>query len=214
VIRALPQESVWVGQHENLFVLGPTGVGESFVACALAQKACRDGYSAFDAGAQMPDQDAWRFDAEESWEAEQITPGKPWEWDRYTLCRSLGCTRTSMVLFAMCRSELFLLHQVVRRSDIRILGRGCPEDERLPRPSVPRCSREHAPQFPPSRPQRRANVSHPGEPKPWLRLRPEPSSDAAGHRNFWAARRVPAAAGIGRVRITNLVPGENLMFRE
>ena len=33
--------------HENLFVLGPTGVGKSFIACALAQKACRDGYSAF-----------------------------------------------------------------------------------------------------------------------------------------------------------------------
>jgi DNA replication protein DnaC len=30
----------------NIFVLGPTGVGKSFVACALAQKACRDGYSA------------------------------------------------------------------------------------------------------------------------------------------------------------------------
>ena len=46
VIRALAQESAWVGTHENLFVLGPTGVGKSFVACALAQKACRDGYSA------------------------------------------------------------------------------------------------------------------------------------------------------------------------
>jgi DNA replication protein DnaC len=28
-------------------VTGPTGVGKSFIACALAQKACRDGYSAF-----------------------------------------------------------------------------------------------------------------------------------------------------------------------
>src|SRR6204780_2429826 len=46
VIRALVQESAWVGTHENVFVLGPTGVGKSFVACALAQKACRDGYSA------------------------------------------------------------------------------------------------------------------------------------------------------------------------
>ena len=27
-------------------MLGPTGVGKSFLACALAQKACRDGYSA------------------------------------------------------------------------------------------------------------------------------------------------------------------------
>ena len=33
--------------HENIFVLGPTGVGKSFIASALAQKACRDGYSVF-----------------------------------------------------------------------------------------------------------------------------------------------------------------------
>jgi DNA replication protein DnaC len=46
VMRALAQKSAWVAQHENIFVLGPTGVGKSFVACALAQKACRDGYSA------------------------------------------------------------------------------------------------------------------------------------------------------------------------
>jgi DNA replication protein DnaC len=46
VIRALAQKSAWVQQHENIFVLGPTGVGKSFLACALAQKACRDGYSA------------------------------------------------------------------------------------------------------------------------------------------------------------------------
>jgi len=46
VIRALAQKSGWVQNHENVFVLGPTGVGKSFVACALAQKACRDGYSA------------------------------------------------------------------------------------------------------------------------------------------------------------------------
>ena len=46
VIRALAQKSAWVANHENVFVLGPTGVGKSFVACALGQKACRDGYSA------------------------------------------------------------------------------------------------------------------------------------------------------------------------
>ena len=45
VVRALAQNSAWVAQHENIFVLGPTGVGKSFLACALAQKACRDGYS-------------------------------------------------------------------------------------------------------------------------------------------------------------------------
>ena len=46
VIRSLTRQSAWVGTHENVFVLGPTGVGKSFVACALAQKACRDGYAA------------------------------------------------------------------------------------------------------------------------------------------------------------------------
>ena len=45
VIRALAQ-SGWVRNHENVFVIGPTGVGKSFIACALAQKACRDGHSA------------------------------------------------------------------------------------------------------------------------------------------------------------------------
>src|ERR1700738_167553 len=52
VIRALAQKSTWAAQHENIFVLGPTGVGKSFVACALAQKACRDGYSALYTRAQ------------------------------------------------------------------------------------------------------------------------------------------------------------------
>ncbi len=52
MIRALVQDSGWVGKHENIFVLGPTGVGKSFVASALAQKACRDGYSALYTRAQ------------------------------------------------------------------------------------------------------------------------------------------------------------------
>jgi DNA replication protein DnaC len=45
VIRGLAQESGWVANHEHIFVLGPTGVGKSYVASALAQKACRDGYA-------------------------------------------------------------------------------------------------------------------------------------------------------------------------
>lgn len=52
VIRSLTQQSAWVSSHENIFVLGPTGVGKSFVACALAQKACRNGYSALYTRAQ------------------------------------------------------------------------------------------------------------------------------------------------------------------
>ena len=47
VIRGLAQESGWVKNHEHIFVLGPTGVGKSYVASALAQKACRDGYSVY-----------------------------------------------------------------------------------------------------------------------------------------------------------------------
>ena len=46
VIRGLAKDSAWVRNHENIFVIGPTGVGKSFLAAALAQKACRDGYSA------------------------------------------------------------------------------------------------------------------------------------------------------------------------
>jgi DNA replication protein DnaC len=47
VIRALAQDSTWVKNHEHIFVLGPTGVGKSYIASALAQKACRDGYSVY-----------------------------------------------------------------------------------------------------------------------------------------------------------------------
>ncbi len=43
-VRALAQDSAWVGRHENIFITGPTGVGKSYIACALAQKACRDGH--------------------------------------------------------------------------------------------------------------------------------------------------------------------------
>lgn len=36
----------WVGKHNNVLVTGPTGVGKTYLLCALADKACRDGYSA------------------------------------------------------------------------------------------------------------------------------------------------------------------------
>lgn len=35
----------WIGEHRNLLVTGPCGVGKSWLSCALAQKACRDGYT-------------------------------------------------------------------------------------------------------------------------------------------------------------------------
>lgn len=36
----------WIKAHYNVFIMGPTGIGKSYLACALAQKACRQGYSA------------------------------------------------------------------------------------------------------------------------------------------------------------------------
>ena len=36
----------WIQHHLNLIILGPAGVGKTWIACALANKACRDGYRA------------------------------------------------------------------------------------------------------------------------------------------------------------------------
>ena len=35
----------WVKEHLNILLTGPTGVGKTWLACALAQKACREGYT-------------------------------------------------------------------------------------------------------------------------------------------------------------------------
>jgi len=45
-VRSLTQNSAWVQQHQQIFLLGPTGVGKTWLACALAEKACRDGFTA------------------------------------------------------------------------------------------------------------------------------------------------------------------------
>ena len=36
----------WIKRHRNLIITGATGVGKSFIACALAHKACLEGYRA------------------------------------------------------------------------------------------------------------------------------------------------------------------------
>ena len=46
--RALFQKlanSDWIEAHDNLILCGPTGVGKSWLACALGHKACRDNRS-------------------------------------------------------------------------------------------------------------------------------------------------------------------------
>lgn len=49
--RALPRDLIaqlatgdWVRYHRHCIITGPTGSGKSWLACALAQKACRDGH--------------------------------------------------------------------------------------------------------------------------------------------------------------------------
>lgn len=46
--KALVQELVasrWVAAHQTVVLTGPTGIGKSYLACALAHKACRDGFT-------------------------------------------------------------------------------------------------------------------------------------------------------------------------
>jgi len=35
----------WLREHHHLVMVGPTGIGKSWLACALGHKACRDGFS-------------------------------------------------------------------------------------------------------------------------------------------------------------------------
>jgi DNA replication protein DnaC len=37
----------WIKETHNVLIIGPTGVGKTYLACALAHKACRQGYTMF-----------------------------------------------------------------------------------------------------------------------------------------------------------------------
>jgi len=44
LVRSL-SSSQWITSHHNLLITGPTGVGKSFLGCAFAHKAVRDGFN-------------------------------------------------------------------------------------------------------------------------------------------------------------------------
>ncbi len=35
----------WIAAHQNLIISGPTGIGKTWLPCALGEKACRDGHT-------------------------------------------------------------------------------------------------------------------------------------------------------------------------
>lgn len=53
LVRSLTTESEWVKKHQNVILTGATGVGKSWLATALAHKACRDGYTSYYARASQ-----------------------------------------------------------------------------------------------------------------------------------------------------------------
>jgi DNA replication protein DnaC len=42
----VPEGGLELGQHQNILIIGPCGVGKSFLASAFAHKAVRDGFTA------------------------------------------------------------------------------------------------------------------------------------------------------------------------
>ena len=53
VIRPLIQDSDWVRRHQHIFLIGPNGIGKTFLARAFGQKACRNGFTAYFATASQ-----------------------------------------------------------------------------------------------------------------------------------------------------------------
>ena len=41
----------WVRQHHNVTISGPSGIGKTYLCCALLEKACREGFTAYYAAA-------------------------------------------------------------------------------------------------------------------------------------------------------------------
>src|SRR3974377_35277 len=44
VVRSLMNDSDWVRRHQHIFLVGPTGIGKTFLAKAFGQKGCPDGF--------------------------------------------------------------------------------------------------------------------------------------------------------------------------
>ena len=47
MVRSLLRDSDWVRRHQHIFLVGPTGIGKTFLARAFGQQACRDGFTAY-----------------------------------------------------------------------------------------------------------------------------------------------------------------------
>ncbi len=41
----------WIRQHQNVTITGPSGIGKTYLCCALLEKACREGFRAYYASA-------------------------------------------------------------------------------------------------------------------------------------------------------------------
>lgn len=46
-VLSLVHDSGWVRRHQHVFLVGPTGVGKTFLARSFGHKACRDGFTAY-----------------------------------------------------------------------------------------------------------------------------------------------------------------------